>query len=86
MINLVNEMLEKISFTGESVGYRYLNLGGKVLYLIGFKSVVKFSNVEITFKINNSTIISVKGANLYIKEMDTTSAMICGEISAVELV
>lgn len=84
MINLVNELLERVSLGCEEIGYRYLNLGGKVLYLIGFKSVVKFSSEEITFRINNAIMITVKGVGLYIKEMDTTSAMICGEIKAVE--
>lgn len=84
MINLVSELLERVSLGSEEIGYRYLNLGGKVLYLIGFKSVVKFSSEEITFKINNATMIAVKGVGLYIKEMDATSAMICGEIKAVE--
>ncbi|MBQ8749390.1 MAG: YabP/YqfC family sporulation protein [Clostridia bacterium] len=86
MINLVSELLDKISLSSESVGFRYLNLGGKVLYLIGFKSVLKFSSNEITFKINNSTIITVRGDNLYIKEMDASSAMVCGEIKAVEAI
>ena len=83
MINLVNELLSQISLSTENIGFRYLNLGGKVLYLIGFKSVLKFSSSDITFKIDNNTIISVIGENLYIKEMDTTSAMICGSIKSV---
>ena len=84
MINLVNELLSQISLTSENIGFRYLNLGGRVLYLIGFKSVIKFSGTVITFKIDNTTIISVIGENLYIKEMDTNSAMICGWIKSVE--
>lgn len=84
MINLVNELLSRVSLNAEDVGFRYLNLGGKVLYLIGFKSVVKFSSEEITVKINNSTLVTVSGSGLYIKEMDATSVMICGVIKAVE--
>lgn len=84
MINLVSELLENISISNQSIGFRYLNLGGKILYLIGFKSVLKFGKNEITFKIDNKTIISVKGEDLYIKEMDNCSAMICGSIFSVE--
>lgn len=72
--------------TQEIVGFRYLNLGGKVVYIIGFKNILKFSSGEISFKINNSTIIAVKGNNLYIKEMDSNSAMVCGEITSIEAV
>lgn len=83
---MVNELLERISLTQEIVGFRYLNLGGKVVYIIGFKNILKFSSGEISFKINNSTIIAVKGNNLYIKEMDSNSAMVCGEITSIEAV
>ena len=84
MINLVNELLSQISLTKENIGFRYLNLGGKVVYIIGFKSIIKFSATNITFKINNSCILSVSGENLYIQEMDTSSAMVCGQIKIVE--
>ena len=65
-----------------SFRYRVVNLGGKNVYLEGFKSVVSLGENEIAFQIKNNVVV-VAGKNLKVKYLDKATCVINGEISGV---
>ena len=68
---------------GTSNSFRVVNLGGKSVYIEGIKSVISFDNKEMRFQLKNN-IISVKGCELKVKYLDSSTCVITGEIKVVE--
>lgn len=62
--------------------YRYINIGGKMVYIEGQKGLVNLSKEEISFKVNKK-ICTIKGSDLYIKYYDNCIALVCGSIVSV---
>ena len=59
--------------------YRYINIGGKMVYIEGQKGIVNFSKEEISFKLHKKTC-TIKGADLCVKYYDNSTAVVCGSI------
>lgn len=86
MFSLINEVTSAFSIKElkNSAQYKIINLGGKALYVQGYKSIEKFSNTSINLKIKNA-VIYVKGENFSIKEMDNGTLYIIGSVKSVEV-
>ena len=78
-------LLERAGLGVQGVGYRYLNFGGKVVYLAGFSELLSLSEEGVVFRLKNRQSISIMGEKLNLKEMDTEMVMITGEIKSVEV-
>ena len=86
MLNFFNEILSNNELLGSNLGYKYINIAGKTVYIMGYKEILVFTNETMSFKVTGKKILSVKGVDLSLKEMDGEIAMICGSISVVEVV
>ncbi len=62
--------------------YKYINVGGKLVYVEGQRGIVDLGKEEISFKVNNKKC-TIKGSDLYIKYYDKTTAIVCGSIVSV---
>ena len=80
----INDFLE-LPMTSAHTGYKYGNLGGKFLYVQGYKDILSFSETEVILKLKQSEL-KVKGKNLNIKELNLNSIVIEGKIVLVEQV
>lgn len=81
-MSLMVEIEKLMNCVDCSFNYRIVNLGGKCVYLEGFKSVINLSENEILFQVKNKAV-SVEGKDLKIKYLDKTTCVINGEISGV---
>ena len=82
-MSLINEIEKLMNVTDSSFGYRVINLGGKSVYIEGFKSVVSLGEIEIVFQLKKQAL-SISGSNLKVKYLDKSSCVIEGEICKVE--
>ena len=62
--------------------YRYINVGGKLLYIEGQNGILNLSKEEISFRLRKK-VITVKGSDLYIKYYDNSTAIVGGSIISV---
>ena len=62
--------------------YRYINIGGKLVYIEGQGGIVNLSKEEISFKVRKK-VCTIKGSDLYIKYYDNSTALVCGSIISV---
>ncbi len=62
--------------------YRYINIGGKMVYLEGQCGILSLTREEISFRLRKKTC-TIKGSDLYIKYYDNCTALICGSIVSV---
>lgn len=65
--------------------YRYINIGGKMVYLEGQKGIVTLNKEEVSFKLHKK-VCSIKGVDLYIKYYDSSTALVCGNIISVVVI
>ena len=84
-MSLMGEIEKLMGEIGTSNSFRVVNLGGKSVYIEGIKSVICFDNKEMRFQLKNN-IISVKGGELKVKYLDTSTCVITGEIKVVETI
>ena len=86
MFSLINEITSAFSIQDmkNSTQYKIINLGGNALYVQGYKSIDKFSDVSIILKIKNACIY-IKGENLSIQELDNSCIYITGKIKSTEV-
>lgn len=62
--------------------YRYINIGGKALYVEGQGGIVSLSAEQIELKLGKRTC-TIKGTDLYIKYYDNSTALVLGKIISV---
>lgn len=62
--------------------YRYVNIGGKALYVEGQGGIISLSAEQIELKMGKRTC-TIKGADLYIKYYDNSTALVLGKIVSV---
>ena len=85
MLNFFNEIISKNELLNSNLGYRYINLAGKTVYVMGYKEILVFNSDTMSFKVAGKKVLTVKGADLSLKELDGEVAMVCGFISIVEV-
>ena len=83
-MNLLEELDNTISkeFGMTLTEYRYVNVGGKFLYIEGHTGIDILGEKEIKFNLKKKKL-SIKGENLIIKYFDTSTAIIQGKIIQV---
>lgn len=86
MINFFNDILSNNELFASNLGYKYLNIAGKMVYIMGYKEILVFTSETMSFKLAGKKVLSIRGADLSLKEMDGEIAMICGLISVVEVI
>ena len=86
MLNFFNEILLNNEILGSNLGYKYINIAGKTVYIMGYKEILVFTNDTMSFKVSGKKVLTIKGVDLSLKEMDGEVAMICGLISVVEVI
>ena len=75
--------IEKFMQTGDaSINYRYVNIGGKSVYIEGIKFVNKLDKTCMIFKLKTCSI-KVEGSELVLKYLDKSTCVITGEIVSV---
>ena len=86
MFSLIDEITSAFSVKElkNSSKYKIINMGGTALYIQGYKSIEKFSDISIILKLKNGSIF-VKGENLSIKEYYSDCIYIVGKIRSVEV-
>ena len=62
--------------------YRYINIGGKMVYVEGHCGIITLTKEEIAFKMRKKTC-KVAGTDLYIKYYDNCTAVVCGSVVSV---
>lgn len=62
--------------------YKYVNIGGKIVYVEGQSGILSLSKEEISLKVG-SKVCTIKGADLFIKYYDSSTALISGRIVSV---
>ena len=62
--------------------YRYINIGGKMVYIEWQSGIVTLNKEEISFKVRKKNC-TIKGSDLYIKYYDNCTALVCGSIVSV---
>ena len=86
MFSLIEEITKNFSSLELKNAFKYkiINLGGKALYVQGYKAIEKFSDISIILKIKNGSIF-IKGEKLEIKEFYSDCVYIIGDIKSVEV-
>ena len=62
--------------------YRYINIGGKMVYIEGQNGIVSLSKEEISFRMRKK-VCTIKGSDLYVKYYDNCTAVVCGSVVSV---
>jgi len=81
-MSLFGEIEKLMNSAESSFNYRVVNLGGKTLYVEGFRFVVSLGESEIILQLKKQ-VLNIVGANLKVKYLDKTSCVIVGEIASV---
>ena len=62
--------------------YKYVNIGGKIVYIEGQSGILALGKEEISFKVRKK-VCTIKGSDLYVKYFDNSTAVVCGSIVSV---
>ena len=84
MFNFINEIseLSGLPINEAAGGYKYINLGGRSVYVQNYKDVLSFSNEEIVLKLKDGEL-KIVGEDLNIKDLNLNSITIKGNILSV---
>lgn len=64
--------------------FKLINFGNKAVYIENFKNIVSFESFEVVIKLSKG-ITKILGENLKIKNMNTNSIVIVGDIKNLEI-
>ncbi len=81
-MSMLDEIEKFMSSAETSINFRTINLGGKLLYVEGIKSVVCFGVEEMQFQLKKS-LLTIGGTNLKMKYLDKSTCVIEGNIVSV---
>lgn len=81
MFDFIDELKE---LKNNAVGYRYINYGGKLVIVQGYKDILFFDDTTVTLKLKTGEL-SVLGTKLVVTEFSTNSIKIVGNISKIEV-
>lgn len=80
-MSMMDEIEKFMNGVETSINYRLVNLGGKMLYVEGIKSMVSFEQNEMKFQLNKQ-LLTITGNELKIKYLDKTTCTIVGQIES----
>ena len=78
----MQEIEKLMNSVDSSFNYRIVNLGGKSVYVEGFKSVINLSEVEVYLQMKKKAV-AIVGINLKVKYLDKTTCVVEGDITGV---
>ena len=81
-MNMLNDIEKMMTSVGSSISYRFINLGGKFLYIEGIKSVVSFGEEEMQFQLNKSLLV-IGGNMIKVNYLDKHTCILEGNIKSV---
>ena len=81
-MSLMEEVERFMLHNMASINYRLVNLGGKMLYVEGIKSVVSLGSDEMQFQLKKG-LLKVLGEGLSINYLDKTTCTIQGDITSM---
>ena len=81
-MSLISEIEKLMNCADCSFSYRVINLGGKSVYVEGFKNVVSLAETEIILQLKKQILV-ISGLNLKVKYLDKSSCVVDGEIGSV---
>lgn len=81
MFDFIDELKE---LKNNAVGYRYINYGGKLVIVQGYKDILFFDDTVVTLKLKTGEL-SISGTKLVVTEFSTNSIKIVGNISKIEV-
>lgn len=81
MFDFIDELKE---LKNNAVGYRYINYGGKLVIVQGYKDILFFDDTTVTLKLKTGEL-SISGTKLVVTEFSTNSIKIVGNISKIEV-
>ena len=64
-------------------GFRVVNLSNKSVYVEGFLKIVTFENELITLKMKKG-MLKIYGSDFTIKNLNTNTLLVCGNIVGTE--
>ena len=82
MFDFIDELKE---LKNNAVGYRYINYGGKLVIVQGYKDILFFDDTVVTLKLKTGEL-SILGTKLVVTEFSTNSIKIVGKINKIEVV
>ncbi len=85
MFSFFSEMVEKSGIPMDTIlnGFRVVNLSNKMVYIEGFLKIVSFEGEFVNLKMKKG-MLKVVGENLKIKNLNTNTVLICGNVFSVE--
>lgn len=85
MFNFLNEIgsFNELPLSSVITHYKYVNIGGQLLYVQGYKDVLSFETDKIVLKLKENEL-KIVGTDLNIKELNLNSITITGHIFLVE--
>lgn len=84
MFNFFNELKNEFSLSNDIVNkYNIIIIGGKFLYVEGHKGILAYNNEVVSFKIKKGVIV-VKGENLILNQISSSTLAVKGTIKNVE--
>ncbi len=81
MFDFIDELKE---LKNNAVGYRYINYGGKLVIVQGYKDILFFDDTTVTLKLKTGEL-SISGTKLVVTEFSTNSIKIIGNINKIEV-
>lgn len=85
MLFMVEEILSRAGIELDSIGYRYINLGGRVVYIMGYVNILDFGQDTMVFDLSQNKKLVIAGVDMDIAEMDDTGVIIRGSIRSIEV-
>ena len=82
MFNFFSEIKKELDINVSD--YQMVNISGRCLYVEGHKGLLNLSTELVMFK-TKKKIISVKGKELKLKVLSSSTISILGEIEAIEV-
>lgn len=81
MFDFIDELKE---LKNNAVGYRYINYGGKLVIVQGYKDILFFDDSVTTLKLKTGEL-SIFGTKLVVTEFSTNSIKVVGNINKIEV-
>lgn len=84
MFNFFNELKEEFSLSNDIFNtYNIVLIGGKFIYVEGHKGILAYNSEIVSFKIKKGVIV-VKGENLILNQISSSTLSVKGNIKNVE--
>ena len=84
MFNLFDSLKKENSLLKKDINFNIVFAGNNLLYAEGHKGLFKLEKEIVVFKVKNG-VVTVKGENLFLKDLKKDTLTIKGKINSVEI-